>query len=115
MEETKIENIIDNDKTINSLVDMDHELEEKARRRAREKGSLIAHTFIFILGSLGLFIYNAITAWNDWSNWWFLPVVGGWFIGYIIHFLSTTLFNGLVANYIETTTEKELEKESKKL
>ena len=110
--EEKSEIFDDNDKTINSLVDIDQELEEKARRRAREKGSMLAHLILFAIGNIALIIYNAIT---DWKDWWFLPISLGWTIGLIIHFLSTYLFNGIVARYVEDQTEKELEKISKNI
>lgn len=96
------------DKSINSLIDIDHELEEKARRRAREKGSMLAHLILFVSGNLILIVGNAI---EDWGNWWFFPITLGWIIGLCIHFLSTFLFNGLIANYIEVETEREMKKE----
>lgn len=99
----------------NNLVQSDppevaNEIEEKVRRRAREKGSFIGHFFLFILGNLGLIIYDAA---KDWGKWFFVPITIGWAIGLFIHFLSAYLFNGLIARYVERQTTNELEKMGK--
>ena len=71
-----------------------HELYEKARKRAKQKRRLYVHLILFVIGTLFLFTLNSILGFGaEFGNFWFFTIAGIWFVFWILHFINVFFTN----------------------
>jgi len=87
------------------------ELRSKAYKKAKEKADFFGHLAIYILVNIMLIGINLISSPND---LWFFWVTFGWGIGVLVHFFGTFVVDGMLEDYINHQTEREMERMRKK-
>lgn len=104
-------------KTTNEKPVIDHELYEKARKRAKQKKGLYNHLILFIIGSIFLIIANEVLEVGKASfDTWFPYAITVWLFIWILHFINVFVTNKFFGEDWERIhTEKLIAKHNKRL
>jgi len=96
---------------------VDHELYEKARKRAKQKKKLYYHLVLFLLGSILLIVANEVLGIGK-ANYdsWFPYAIAIWFFVWLLHFINVFVTNKFFGeDWEREQTEKLIAKHYKRV
>ena len=94
---------------------VDHDLYEKARKRAKQKKRLYFHFILFLVGSVFFVILNKMIKFHPELDWYLWAVLA-WLFLLLIHFSKVFIMNRFFGKEWERIqTEKLIQKHGKKL
>lgn len=94
-----------------------HELYEKARKRAKQKKRLYLHFIIFVVGSIFLFILDRyLKVGNEFMKDWFVWAIFIWFFFWVLHFVNVFITKRFLGkDWERKQTEKLVALQEKKI